>query len=358
MKSSFLSFGIYSASLAALAWTGVSLPAAAQDHMSFAGKTVSMIIGFEAGGGVDLYGRMLGRHLASHLPGQPGLIVLNQLGAGGVVALNDWANKAERNGLFVTLGAQSQIDPDAVIRTRAKYDPTTLKYVGGLAAPSQALFINKDAVKRLHDKSEKPVVIGVIGTTLRTGNYQALWGAAFLGWNVRWVRGYTRTSELRQAMERGEIDMTSFGSIRDIQYLLETGQFAVVSQSGTVEGGKPVPRPVLGSTPIISELIKGKIKDPLAQQAFDYGENVSQIGFWLALPPQTADGIVATYVKAFEGTLKDPKYQAEMAKIDPDSPVASKADLEGLVRELAKVSPETLDFIQAELKRQGFGSTN
>ena len=79
---------------------------------------------------------------------------------------------------------------------------------------------------------------------------------------------------------------------------------------------------------------------------------------WLALPPRTPDDIVATYVKAFEATLKDPGYQADFAKIDPDSPVASKADLESLVRELAKVSPETLDFIQAELKRQGFGSTN
>ena len=76
---------------------------------------------------------------------------------------------------------------------------------------------------------------------------------------------------------------------------------------------------------------------------------------WLALPPRTSDGIVATYVKAFEATLKDPQYQAEIAKIDPNSPVASKADLERLVRELAKVSPETLEYIQAELKRQGFG---
>jgi tripartite-type tricarboxylate transporter receptor subunit TctC len=49
--------------------------------MSFAGKTITMTIGFGAGGGVDLYGRMLGRHLTRYLPGHPGLIVLNQLGA-------------------------------------------------------------------------------------------------------------------------------------------------------------------------------------------------------------------------------------------------------------------------------------
>jgi len=358
MRSSFISFGIYSASIAALAWAGMSHPAAAKDDVSFAGKTITMTIGFAAGGGIDLYGRMLGRHLARYLPGHPRLVVLNQLGAGGVVALNDWANKAEPNGLFVTIGAQSQTDPDAVIRTRAKYDPTTLNYVGGLAAYSQGLFVNKDAVERLYNKSARPVVIGLVGSTLRSGNYQVLWGAAFLGWNVKWIRGYTSTAELRQALERGEIDMTTFGASTDIEYLLRTGKFAVVSQSGTVKGGKKIARSMLGNAPIIADLVKGKIRDPLAQKAFDYGEYVSQVGMWLALPPRTPDRIVATYVNAFEATLNDPQYRVEFAKIDPDSPVASKADLEELVHELAKVSPETLEFIQAELKRQGFGSAN
>jgi tripartite-type tricarboxylate transporter receptor subunit TctC len=358
MKSPFISFGICFASLVALAWAGVSRPATAQDEMSFAGKTVNMTIGFAAGGGVDLYGRMLGRHLVSYLPGRPSLVVLNQLGASGVAALNDWAHKAEPNGLSVTVGAQSQTDPDAVIRTRAKYDPATFNYVGGLAAYSQGLFVTKEAVERLYNKSAKPVVMGLVGSTLRSGSYQVLWGAAFLGWNVKWIRGYPSTAELRQALERGEVDMSTFGATTDIEYLLRSGKFAVVSQSGTVKAGKQVPRAILGNAPIISDLVKGKINDPLAQRAFDYGEYVSQVGMWLALPPRTPDRIVAAYVKAFEATLGDPQYQIEFAKIDPDSPVASKAELEELVRELAKVSTETLDFIQAELKRQGFGSSN
>ena len=284
MKSSFTSLGIYSASLAALAWAGMTHPAAAQDDPSFAGKTITMTIGFGAGDRTDLYGRVLGRHLVRYLPGQPALIVLNQLGAGGVVALNDWGNKAQPNGLFVTIGAQTQTDREPLIRMQAKYDPATFNYVGGLAAPSQALFVNKDAVERLYDKSAKPVVMGVVGSTLRTGNYQVLWGAAFLGWNVKWVRGYTGTAELRQAMERGEIDMTSFGSTTDIEYLLRTGKFAAVSQSGTVKDGKPMPRPVLGNTPIISDLVKGKIKDPLAQKAFEYGRASARSGFGLLCP--------------------------------------------------------------------------
>jgi tripartite-type tricarboxylate transporter receptor subunit TctC len=256
MKRAFICFGICSASLAATAWAWMSHPAAAKDDVSFAGKTITMTVGFAAGGGVDLYGRMLGRHLVRYLPGRPGLVVLNQLGAGGVVALNDWANKAEPNGMFVTIGAQSQTDPDAVIRTRAKYDPTTFNFVGGLAAYSQGLFVNKDAVERLYDKSAKPVVMGLVGSTLRSGNYQVLWGAAFLGWNVKWIRGYTSTAELRQTLERGEIDMTTFGASKDIEYLLGTGKFAVVSQSSTVKGSKRVPRPMLGNAPIISDLVR------------------------------------------------------------------------------------------------------
>lgn len=357
MKSSFLSTVICSAGLAAVAWIGVGHSVAAQD-VAFAGKNVIMTIGFGPGGAVDLYGRMLGQYLVRYLPGQPALIVLNQLGAGGVVALNDWSNKAEPNGLSVTVGGQSQSDPDALIRTHAKYDPTTFKYVGGLAAYSQGVFVNKDAVARLYDKSAKPAVMGLVGTTLRSGNYQVLWGAEFLDWNVRWVRGYASTAELRQALERGEIDMSTFGASRDIDYLLRTAKFAVVSQSGTLKDGKLTPRAVLGNALIISDLVRGRIKEPLAQRAFAYGENVSQVGMWLALPPHTPGSIVGSYVNAFDATLKEPKYQEDFAKIDPDSPVASKADLEKLMGELAKVSPETLNYLQTELTRQGIGSAN
>jgi tripartite-type tricarboxylate transporter receptor subunit TctC len=343
---------ICAAMLAVFPGTGPNHPAAAQDALT---GPVIMTVGFGAGERPDLYARVLGRSLVRFLPGNPGLLVLNKPGAGGVIALNEWVSKAEPNGLHVTVGGSSQIDMDALARTRAKYDPAKFKYVGGLAAPSQALCISKEAIERLYDKSAKPVAIGVVGATLRTGHYQALWGAAFLGWNIQWVQGYRITGELRQALERGEIDMAPFGSSTDIDYLLATGKFAVASQSGAVIDGKIVARPVLGSAPIISDLVKGKIKDPLAQKAFKYGEDIVQMGMWVALPPGTPDGMTATYVKAFEAALNDPQFQTAWVKIDPDSPVANKAELEKLVHALGGTPREAVEYIQAELKRQGFG---
>src|SRR5262249_40393901 len=112
-----------------------SRDAAAQD-VSFAGKTITMTIGFAAGSGTDLYGRTIGAHLMRHLPGNPRLVVVNQPGAGGVVALNDWTKRAEPTGQYLTIGQQSQVDPDSLTRANAKYDPRTFHFLGGVASAS------------------------------------------------------------------------------------------------------------------------------------------------------------------------------------------------------------------------------
>jgi tripartite-type tricarboxylate transporter receptor subunit TctC len=223
-------------------------------------------------------------------------------------------------------------------------------------APSQGLFINKNAVERLFDKSKKPAVMGIVGSTLRTGYYQVLWGAAFLGWNVKWVPGYTSTGEVRNALERGEIDMSAFGSSTDIDYLLAKGNFTVVSQSGAVIGGQVRSRPAFGAAPVISDLVAGKLADPAATTAFAYSEEVIQVGMWAALPAQTSQSIVQAYVRAFDAATKDPAYKSEWGKVDPDSPIANRQDITNLVRELSKAQPATLDYIEQEIARQGIAA--
>src|SRR5687767_10579799 len=98
---------VVSAVVAGTAWTGMIRSAPAQDAIP---SPVTMTIGFGAGERPDLYGRILGRSLVRYLPGQPNLLVLNRPGAGGVIALSEWATKAEPNGAHVTVGGSSQID--------------------------------------------------------------------------------------------------------------------------------------------------------------------------------------------------------------------------------------------------------
>jgi tripartite-type tricarboxylate transporter receptor subunit TctC len=64
-----------------LAVMAMLLPIAAAAQPNFAGKTVTIIVGYKAGGGYDATARLLARHLPKHIPGKPTVIVQNMPGA-------------------------------------------------------------------------------------------------------------------------------------------------------------------------------------------------------------------------------------------------------------------------------------
>ena len=51
-------------------------------------KTVRLFVGTGPGGGVDLVGRLVARHLHDHIPGSPSVIVQNMPGAGSLQMAN------------------------------------------------------------------------------------------------------------------------------------------------------------------------------------------------------------------------------------------------------------------------------
>ena len=74
-------------------------PTSADETADFyKGKTVSIVVGHQAGTGFDVYARVLQRHLARHMPGNPTVIVQNMTGASGITAANWIANIAPRDG--------------------------------------------------------------------------------------------------------------------------------------------------------------------------------------------------------------------------------------------------------------------
>src|SRR4051812_21100937 len=75
----------------------------------YKGKQVKLIIGYPAGSGYDVHARLLARHMASHIPGEPGIIPQNMLGAGSIRAANFVYNVAAKDGL--TIGAINRSVP-------------------------------------------------------------------------------------------------------------------------------------------------------------------------------------------------------------------------------------------------------
>ena len=69
--------------------------------MRAGGKTVRIFVGYGPGSGYDVYARLIGRHFAKHLAGQPNVIVQNMPGAASLTMANNLYNIAPRDA-YVT----------------------------------------------------------------------------------------------------------------------------------------------------------------------------------------------------------------------------------------------------------------
>ena len=49
----------------------------------FEGQNIRIIVGLAAGGGYNVYARVIARHMGKHIPGNPAISVENMTGAGG-----------------------------------------------------------------------------------------------------------------------------------------------------------------------------------------------------------------------------------------------------------------------------------
>ncbi len=64
----------------------------------YKGKTVEMMVGYSAGGGYDVYARMVARYIGKHIPGNPTVVVKNLEGAGSLRLANALYNALPKDG--------------------------------------------------------------------------------------------------------------------------------------------------------------------------------------------------------------------------------------------------------------------
>jgi tripartite-type tricarboxylate transporter receptor subunit TctC len=325
----------------------------ANDFPSLQGKTPSMIIGFAAGGGTDIYGRLVASYLGKYLPGSPTIVVRNIPGAGGITAMNYLVEQVAPDGLTLTMASNSAADPAIYKRPQAKFNPLEFEIVGGVVRGGEVLLISKDAKKRLYDKTKAPVIMGAPAGVPRSGMLMTAWGIEYLGWNAKWVLGYRGTDEVMLALERNEIEMTSTGNTFLVNKLVSTGNFEILAQTGMPKDGKLVGRVDFGDAPVFSTWIEGKITDPAARKGFDYWSNLAVTDKWLALPPKSPKEILDMYRTAYMKVINDEDFIERAKKISDDIIAILPKDVQPLIENLAQVPPEAIQHNAEMLQRQG-----
>jgi hypothetical protein len=179
------------------------------------------------------------------------------------------------------------------------------------------------------------------------------WGIGFLGWNAKWVVGYRGTNDVMLALERGEIDMTATANLFQIQKLLETGRFKILSQTGTLKNGTVVTRPEFADAPNLARMLEGKTSDPLVRKAFDYWSSIATIDKWLALPPKSPKPMLEAYRMAYSQLMEDADFLERGRKMSEDIEPMSSLEVESLLKTLGDTPPEAIDYIGTMLSKQG-----
>jgi tripartite-type tricarboxylate transporter receptor subunit TctC len=194
--------------LALLAILPASQPALAQGSVAdfYRGKTVTLIVGYSAGGGYDTYARVLARHIGKHIPGQPTVVVQNMPGAGSLRAANYLYNVAAKDG--TTFGMFSRgLAMEPLIGTSAtQFEAQKFHWLGsGTEEMSVFVLWHAAPVKTWADMLTTPFSAAGEGSGSDPDVYAALLKNSF-GVKLRLVTGYPGTAEIALALERGEMD--------------------------------------------------------------------------------------------------------------------------------------------------------
>ena len=284
------------------------ITAAAAQPTNFAGKTITIIVGYKPGGGYDATARLLARHLPNHIPGKPTVIVQNMPGGNSIIGANHMYNVAKPDGL--TIGTFNRNLPIAQLTKvqGVKFDMLKFAWIGSAANETTILAVRNDLpYKTFEDlrKAKEPVVIGSTGPGANTYDFPLLL-KDLVGLNFKIVSGYSSSADIMLAVERKEADGRA-GSLSSLRPFIDRGLVHPVIRARSTEPG-------LEKLPVDESFAP----NPRAKAIMALRSAPEQVARPYVLPPNTPADIVKVMRKAFADVIADPAAQAEAKKAKMD----------------------------------------
>jgi tripartite-type tricarboxylate transporter receptor subunit TctC len=279
-------------------------PIAAQTD-TLAAKSVQMIIGFGAGGGYDLWGRTVGRHIGRHLPGNPTVIPQNMPGAGSYAAASYIFNVAPKDGTVLGIIARDAALGPLSGATGARFDPTKLSWIGTPTKETNVcIAYHTAAVKSVADLLEKQLIVGDTGPGTGTRSYPKALNE-LIGTRFKLVGGFPASSDVFLAMERGEVEgiCESLDSIK----IRRPDWIPTKTISILFQGGAPEPNPELKGVPYVLDLARSAEQ----KQAIEFLYAGQGIGRPFVAPPNLPAERLTMLRDAFNATMKDAEFRAD-----------------------------------------------
>jgi tripartite-type tricarboxylate transporter receptor subunit TctC len=285
-----------------------TMPAQAQEAF-FARKTITISIGYTAGGSYDLYGRLVARHLGKHIPGQPTVVAQNMPGAGSLKAAAYLYEVAPKDGTALGVIVESAALEQALGNPAAQYDAGKFTYVGRVAT-SNNIFMqwHTSGVQSIEDSMRMESSLAGTGPGSIAETVPRLLNA-LVGTRFKLVSGYPASNEAMLAMERGEVEGSSSSwaavSIGKKEWLRDK-KIRVILQTAP-ERAKDLP-----DAPALPEVAASAGDRPVLSL---YASG-SAIGRSVIAPPGIAPERVKILRDAFNAMVKDSDFIADIAKLN------------------------------------------
>jgi tripartite-type tricarboxylate transporter receptor subunit TctC len=312
------------------------LPASAQ--ADFAGKTLTIIASFEAGGPYDFYARLIARHISFHLPGMPNVIVQNMPGAGGLRGANYLYNVAAKDGTVMGVVSQTVAVGQVLGTTPGiQYDAKKYTWVGRMNANVEVDHAwHASGVRSIDDVMKREVIAAGTGPTSSSVVMRRLMNE-MVGTKYKLVTGFQGPTSAQLAFERGEVDaiVKPWSSIKSgtPEWLRDKKIFLLVQF--TRERHRE-----LQDVPAIVDLARNDEQ----RQILALFAGGSPLGTALLAPPGVPDAVTTALRRGFEAAMRDPALLDDVKN--------ARVDIEPLPGErLQEVVADTFNIRQDVLAR-------
>ena len=324
-----------------------AIPASAASVADFySGKTVTLIVGSGEGGGFGLNGRLVGKRIGKHIPGNPTVVLQFMQGGGGVRAANFVYNVAPKTGAVIHMPISSIVENQLLRPKGVRYDGAKFNWLGSVTGFKSVLSVWHTApVKSIESAKKAQLILGSPSGHSFIYRMPKLMNT-LLGTKFKIVIGYKGSRGVDMALERGEIEgraMVWASTKAKRPHWLKQGKLVHLIQVG------PSAVPDLPGLPRFIDLVKGE----KAKSMVKFMHTTGLIGRALLAPPGTPKDRVAALRQAFDATMKDADYVNDLKKRKlPFGPTSGK-ELQAFIQSVAATSPELIAELSKAVNPKG-----
>jgi tripartite-type tricarboxylate transporter receptor subunit TctC len=305
-----------------LGWTQA---AAAQETID---RPVTIYVAGTAGGGIDLYARLVGRHIGRHIPGKPTVTVQLMPGAGGIRAANYLAEQAPRDGTAMTTFAGGPILEPLIGARNPGYDMSSFTWIGAVTKDiGLCIAWGATPFKTIDDVKQQQMVVAGTGAGSETDTWPIVLNAV-LGTKFKLVTGYVGSQETILAIERGEAHGRCVFSLSALKVAkpdwLRDKKINVLVVTALEKS------PDFPGVPAVVDLVSTTADRQLLELMVGPGAMARPF----VAPPGLPAGKAALLRRAFDATMQDPEFRGEAGRIQADLAPMAGEEVQKLVERI------------------------